>query len=117
MPLIFFQVHLELLLTPLQFIQATMHIEEDVADPITIAMPIRQIFFNLSNDLYIQKNSTKLALPHNSKSTGCSIKIQSHYFKHTSSHKRKTSKFKTKFIYYYIGFSFEVYNSPLGQLI
>jgi len=47
-----------------------MHIEEDVADPITIAMPIRQIFFNLSNDLYIQKNSTKLALPHNSKSTG-----------------------------------------------
>ena len=48
--------------------------------------------------------------------TGCSIKIQSHYSNHTSSHKRNTSKFKTTFIYYYIELSFEVYNSFLGQL-
>ena len=49
--------------------------------------------------------------------TGCSIKIQSHYFNHISSHKRNTSKFKTKFIYYYIELSFEVYNTFLGQLV
>ena len=49
--------------------------------------------------------------------TGCSIKIQLHYFNLTSSHKRSTSKFKTTFIYYYIGLSFELYNSFLGQLV
>ena len=46
-----------------------------------------------------------------------SMKIQSHYFNLTSSHKRDTSNFKTIFIYYYIGLSFEVDNSFLGQLV
>ena len=50
-------------------------------------------------------------------STGCSIKIQSHYFHLTSSHKGNTSNFKTTIIYHNVGLSFKVCQSFLGQLV
>ena len=53
---------------------------------------------------------------HLTRYTGWAIKNGSHCFNLTCSHDRKTSNFKTTFIFYHTELSFEVYDSFLGQL-